>query len=49
VGLGVGNKLRFRFGGGDVLDEVDGGLFVHVGGLELHRTFIDLHFSLLNF
>jgi hypothetical protein len=48
VGLRVGNGLGLGFGSGDVFDEVDGGLFVHVGGLEVDGTFIDLHFSLLN-
>jgi hypothetical protein len=48
VGVRVGNGLRFGFGSGDVFDEVNGRLFVHVGGLELYGTFIHLHFSLLN-
>jgi hypothetical protein len=45
VGLRVGNGLGFGFGSGYIFDEVNGRLFVHVGGLELHRTFIHLHFS----
>lgn len=35
------------FGGGDVFDKVDRGLFVHVGGFELDGAVIDSHYSLL--